>query len=51
MDCQADFIAKRAMINDLIDLLNFKGIYSIIHKLPFFVQFSVISNLTFMNET
>nr|XP_002125626.1 probable tubulin polyglutamylase TTLL1 [Ciona intestinalis] len=25
MDCQADFIAKRSMLNDLIDLLNFKG--------------------------
>ncbi|CAK8672663.1 unnamed protein product [Clavelina lepadiformis] len=24
MDCQADFIAKRSMLNDLIDLLNFK---------------------------
>ncbi|XP_077973438.1 uncharacterized protein LOC120338301 isoform X2 [Styela clava] len=25
MDCQADFIAKHSMLNDLIDLLNFKG--------------------------
>lgn len=25
MDCQADFIAKHSMLNDLIDLLNFKA--------------------------
>jgi len=41
MDCQADFIAKRSMLNDMIDLLNFKG-ESVFFKINTFTVSSLL---------